>query len=112
MYKLILAGVAVVTLPVVPPALGQSIAWVRTYQPITTATGIQGNPRGSDLAAVIYPAPRSAGEAAPPAMPMDQNYHGDPYHGALAPPPPELKGKVYSTCGGALQDECRNPRGW
>jgi hypothetical protein len=71
----------------------------------------------STFAAAIGPVlvgavnPVHAGDATPPAMPADPDYHGAPYVGALTAPPAEAMNKDYPLCSATVSDDCRNPDG-
>lgn len=71
----------------------------------------QGNPVGAGVPSTTPPAPQSAGEPVPPAMPADPAYQAGPYRGALTPPPAEAMNKTYPLCTKKVQDSCRNPGG-
>jgi hypothetical protein len=69
------------------------------------------NPRGSSAPPVQYPDPKTASDPLPPTLPSDPEYQGEPYKGALAPPPPSAFGKDYPLCTAEVQDGCRNAGG-
>lgn len=61
--------------------------------------------------AIMVPAPTSANDPTPPAMPVDPNYYGTPYVGALTAPPAQAMNKDYPPCSATVTDGCRNPDG-
>ena len=71
----------------------------------------QANPQGAGPPTDAVPAPETASEPVPPAMPADPNYHAGPYKGALTPPPPQELDKAYPLCTKKVQDNCRNRGG-
>lgn len=83
------------------------VAQLQGQTPETPPT--QANPPGPGMPTNTVPAPDSAAEPVPPAMPADEAYQGGPYKGALTPPPAQTK--VYPVCTKTLQDSCRNPGG-
>lgn len=70
----------------------------------------QANPPGDRPVSYVPPDPATADSPVPAAMPADASYHGGPYVGALAPPPPEAFNKHYPLCSATVRDECINPR--
>lgn len=104
---LILAAIAV------PAAAATSFA--AAIGPVLVASADQPpsqqpDTRGSEPQAQVD-LPTSAHDATAPAMPTDPSYQGQPYVGALAPPPAEAMNKSYPTCSAGVSDECRNPHG-
>lgn len=71
----------------------------------------QANPQGPGLPTAEPPAPVTAEDPVPPAMPADPAYRGGPYKGALTPPPQEEMGKTYPVCTQTIRDSCRNRGG-
>lgn len=71
----------------------------------------QANPQGPGLPTAEPPAPVTAEDPVPPAMPADPAYKGGPYKGALTQPPQEEMGKTYPVCTQTIQDSCRNRGG-
>lgn len=85
-------------------AIGPSIM-ASMGQPPTDASGTQSraDPQAPD--------PQTANSPTAPAMPADPSYHGQPYVGALTPPPSEAMNKSYPVCSAQMQDNCRNRDG-
>jgi hypothetical protein len=71
----------------------------------------QANPPGLGTPTNGVPAPQTAEQSVPPAMPADPGYQGGPYKGALTPPPATAMNKDYPVCSRGQQDECRNRGG-
>lgn len=72
---------------------------------------VQANPKGPGTPITGAPAPQTAGQPVPPAMPADPDYQAGPYKGALTPPPASAMNKEYPVCSKTVQDSCRNPGG-
>ncbi len=86
-------------------AIGPSIVASAGPPPADTTT------RGAEPQAQVAPDPQTADAPTAPAMPADPNYHGQPYTGALTPPPADAMNKSYPVCSTAVQDSCRNRNG-
>jgi hypothetical protein len=71
----------------------------------------QANPPGTGMPTNGVPAPETAEQSVPPAMPQDPSYQGGPYKGALTPPPATAMNKDYPVCTKTVQDNCRNRSG-
>lgn len=71
----------------------------------------QANPPGPGVPTAGVPDPKTASQAARPAMPADENYQGGPYKGALTPPPATAMDKEYPRCSKTVTDNCRNRGG-
>jgi hypothetical protein len=71
----------------------------------------QANPPGAGMPTSGVPAPQTAEQSVPPAMPQDPGYQGGPYKGALTPPPATAMNKDYPVCSRTVQDNCRNRDG-
>ena len=86
----------------------QSVVQQMAGQTPTTPPG-QANPPGKGMPTKGVPAPQTASQDVPPAMPADESYQGGPYKGALTPPPASAMNKDYPVCSKDIQDSCRNP---
>jgi len=91
----------------------RKLAWQSVVQQLagqtpTTPPG-QANPPGKGMPTKGVPAPKTASQDVPPAMPADESYQGGPYKGALTPPPASAMNKDYPVCSKDIQDSCRNP---
>lgn len=91
----------------------RKLAWQSVVQQLagqtpTTPPG-QANPPGKGMPTKGVPAPQTASQDVPPAMPADESYQGGPYKGALTPPPASAMNKDYPVCSKDIQDSCRNP---
>lgn len=91
----------------------RKLAWQSVVQQLagqtpTTPPG-QANPPGEGIPTKGVPAPKTASQDVPPAMPADESYQGGPYKGALTPPPASAMNKDYPVCTKDIQDSCRNP---
>jgi len=90
----------------------RTAAWIAIQQqragrlPSTPAG--QANPPGRGMPTAGVPDPRTANQAAQPAMPADESYQGGPYKGALTPPPAAAMDKSYPVCSKTVTDGCRN----
>lgn len=93
----------------------RQMAWNSVIQQMkgeTPATPAgQANPPGPGVPTAGVPDPKSANQAARPAMPADENYQGGPYKGALTPPPATAMDKDYPRCSKTVTDNCRNRGG-
>lgn len=76
---------------------------------VPTRPADQANPPGLGMPTTGVPAPQTAGQPVPPAMPADPSYQGGAYKGALTPPPASAMNKAYPVCTRKLQDNCQNP---
>lgn len=93
----------------------QELAWKSVVDQMaglsTAPAQTQANPQGPGTPTTGVPAPQTAQQAVPPAMPADPSYQAGPYKGALTPPPASAMNKEYPVCTKTLQDSCRNPGG-
>jgi hypothetical protein len=93
----------------------RELAWKSVVDQLKGKTSepaqVQANPKGPGTPTTGIPAPQSAEQAVPPAMPADPSYQAGPYKGALTPPPASAMNKEYPVCSKTVQDSCRNPGG-
>lgn len=93
----------------------RQMAWNSVVQQLSGQTPStppgQASPPGEGVPTAGVPDPQTAGQAARPAMPADQNYQGGPYKGALTPPPATKMDKDYPVCSKTVTDGCRNRGG-